>query len=544
MVAALIVQWPTPPDQRLLIQIPPAVLGAAIPCENEGYELVVRWSLTQECALPLPGLPSVTPTADPLIVSVSDPGDLTALPPRLPSPMLTAAERARVVGANFGNEPGRIQLAGVNFPLEVVGPDPQGWRQTTIDAWMPAVGTLQCRSRTEALFREARLAVTRTDSRTASYPPPGLPGPLVHLPPPWIHPIEGVRFEGDRLYIGDEERRERGNRLADHLTFRDARDDFASRIFLLADGASLPIFAPPSLGAISSTSNLDGLVSSLLDAWGSTIGAIPREMVAEAGAERWSDSFATATVPGGDGIPAKARYLFTTRAGVPSNVVDVRSLDIDLNLAPLVTLPPPPRVTILFDQTELGTATDATNAKHPDLTPMVTVLVVIDPSIGAGLDWLSAALARANAAQTQFAALLGLLGGLGGTLAGLLRPNLLLGLATVGSALELDTLEFRAGGLFGMGRISAEDIARSAVVSGPPGSVVHLHNSRGGTNGEGTIVVTIPSTGIVRIPAIYRQNGTALPVSEPAGAVSLLDGKEPPWPWTTFRDHLSSVTFL
>jgi hypothetical protein len=284
---------------------------------------------------------------------------------------------------------------------------------------------------------------------------------------------------------------------------------------------------------MSGTTDLAGLVSKLLEEWRKKIADIPGNFIVQVPVEHWSDSWAWAAVPGGDGVAAKAGWLFTTRAGVPSNVVDVHDQDIDLRLPPLLPRLPLPRVVVLFDQRELGVASGAQDCKHPDRTPMVSVIVGIDPSAASGLDPVNALLGAGQAA----------LAGLGSWLSPHLAPHLLLQFAIVGSAVNLDSAEFDVGGLFGIGRITGEDIARSAFVTGLPGSVVQLHNAPDGSNGQGSLVCTVPASGFLSIPAIFRQNGTALPVSDPVNSVTLLDGVEPPWPWTTFRDNISSVTF-
>lgn len=276
-----------------------------------------------------------------------------------------------------------------------------------------------------------------------------------------------------------------------------AKDEFGSYLYLVADLGSPPVFAQPP---------------------------------------------GPSAMPGTTG---KAGWQFTTRAGVPSNVVDVHDQDIDLRLPPLLLRLALPRVVALFDQRELRVASGAQDCKHPDRTPMVTVIVGIDPSAASGLDPVNALLGARQAALASFLGQRGLIGlaGLGSWLSSNLTPHLLFQFAVVGSALNLDATVFDPGGLFGIGRVTGEDIARSALVTWPPGSVVQLHNAPDGGNSVGSLVCTVPASGFLSIPAIFRQNGTALPVSDPVNTVTLLDGVEPSWPWTTFRDNISSVTF-
>jgi hypothetical protein len=348
-----------------------------------------------------------------------------------------------------------------------------------------------------------------------------------------------VRKAGAQLLIGDERRTERGNRLADHLTFLEPGDsEFRSQLFLVASEVTAPPNFPPLDPAlILSSPDLGTLAEQSLANWRDLLSKIPTRLVVEATVERWSDSWARATVPGGAGVPAKAKWLFTTRAGVPSNVVDVEALDIPLVL-PGLPAPPLPPLIVLFDQRDLATTAGAAGAKIPDLTPMVTAIAAVSPTVAAVVDPLIAVGATLTSVIGLLAALP--LGPLSAFAPG--SSNLQVGVTTVGKPFELDSLTFRPGGFLGIGRVSAEDIARSALITGPPGTVVNLHNGRGGT--AEAIVVTVPPRGYVTIPAIFRQNGTALPVSDPPGAATLLNGVEPGWPWSTFRDNVSSVTFV
>ena len=448
------------------------------------------------CSIPLQ---VAATTAGPVVLSVGGPNG---------EPYLVSKSQVVITGTGFGaGGAGSVaQIRELGSPIAV-----ESWTNTRIVGRVPPVSLLQpLTSASSPLL--ARVTVEVRTGSGSSAAPAAIP---VMLPPPAIRAVDTTGTAGSRLVVGVENDPAQADFLGANDTARNRVSLFVDRPSIPATPALVPTidqqtYLTQSQAALSGVASAQAPMSEFRDAW--AIGTIPSQFPPDATQD------------------AQAKWLVSTRDGVPSNPVDVSAKNIRIKVRglPPVSVPVPP-ILFLFENADytgkiLVVAPDWP-AGAPSPATVITALDALNvpgvpPLLTSALGPLKNALAAVNHTQPVDVFCL---------------PQW--------EVSDFWDYEYRGW----PARVSAEDIMSSLVLIGPPDTKVRCFNAPDFSDREGDFRVTVGPESVVLCPSLMRRSTQdATPNHTPEGRLVVL---KPPDFWKgffhviTFRDELSSVRF-